>query len=280
MNIQFGFECLQCAPQHRRLPKKTRAIAVLAGTVALAGMASAGETGKYAGKVFVAGHGGHVAEVAVTIDPASVATPLKVKARERNNAKLDISEEKLENGTSQYKLHDVRLDGSTLYWSTYNLDANGNLHYGKVDLDDGNKVTADIAIPVDPRATKPGIKPNAMPYYCASGQTNDYYMPMTMSNEAYITVIDKRDLNKSFNVFLDSVLPDANYKFLHGSTDPTRTKFFAVFNLSDVPMGKLTGEHLMMMLDAKALEQGKVVKLAEGLIFGDDRRQRPGSSAP
>jgi len=130
-------------------------------------------------------------------------------------------------------------------------------------------VIADYAIPVDPRATKPGIKPNSMPYYCASGQTKRHFMPVTMTSEAYVTVIDKKNMKKYFNVFLDSVLPDANYKFLHGSTDPTGSKYFVVANISDVPFGKVTGEHLMMLLDAKALEKGKVVKLAEGSVFGD-----------
>jgi hypothetical protein len=256
-----------------RTPERPRtgciAFAILAGIAFSCGIVSASESPKYGGKVYVAGHGGHVAAVRVTIDPNNPDEPIKVRARERDGAKLDISEEKHENGTSQYKLHDVRLDGNMMYWSTYNTDANGNLHYGVVDLSDDNKVVADIAVPVDPRATKPAIKPDAMPYYCASGQTKGYFMPITMTNEAYITVVDKKDLKKSFNVFLDSVLPDANYKFMHGSTDPTGTKFLAVVNLSDVPHGNITGEHLMFLLDAKALEQGKVVKLAEGLIFGD-----------
>jgi hypothetical protein len=245
------------------------ASAAVVACAAMAGAAIAGEGQKYEGTVFVAGHGGHVAQVAVTMDPGNTDSPLRVKARERDDARLDISLKKHANGTSQYKLHDVRLDGNTLYWSTYNTDENLNLHYGAVDLSDGNKVIADVAVPVDPRSTKPALKPDAMPFYCASGQTKSYFMPMTMSNEAYISVIDKKDLSKSFNVFLDSVLPDANYKFLHGSTDPTGTKFLAVVNLSDVPQGNMTGEHLMMLLDAKALEQGKVVKLAEGIIFGD-----------
>jgi len=244
-------------------------VAMMAGAAVIAGAVTAGEAPKYTGKVYVAGHGGHVAEVAVTIDPANAQAPLAVKTLMQDGAKLTVSMKKHANGSSQYKLHDVRVDGDTMYWSTYNTDVDGNLHYGAVDLADGNKVTADIAVPVDPRATKPGTKPDAMPYYCASGQTEDYFMPMTMSNEAYITVIDKKNLEKSFNVFLDSVLPDANYKFLHGAADPTGRKFLAVVNLSDVPQGRITGEHLMIMLDARALEQGRLVKLGEGLLFGD-----------
>lgn len=271
MTIQFKPDSAYRCSRYRLLPVLLGTVVILAGAAPWNGTALAGAAPQYAGKVFVAGHGGHVAAIQLTMDPTNIETPLRVKALEKDNAKLDISEEKFEDedGTSQYKLHDVRLDGNTLYWSTYNLDANGKLHYGSVDLADENKVTADIAVAVDPRAIKPGIKPNAMPYYCASGQTKGSFMPVTMSNEAYITVANKKDLKQSFNVFLDSTLPDANYKFLHGSTDPTGTKFFVVANLSDVPMGNMTGEHLMMILDAEALEQGKVVKLAEGLVFGD-----------
>lgn len=252
----------------RLLAPASVALAVLAVAVAATAV-TASEARKYTGTVFIAGHGGHVAQVGVTIDPANTREPLTVKAQMQDNAKLTVSMKKHQNGSSEYKLHDVRLDGKELYWSTYNLDAAGKLHYGKVDLANGNKVVADIAVAVDPRASQPAPKPDAMPYYCASGQTKGYYMPMTMSNEAYITVIDKKDLTKSFNVFLDSVLPDANYKFLHGATDPTGTKLLTVVNVSDVPQGKTTGDHLLLMLDAKALEQGKVVKLAEGSVFGD-----------
>jgi hypothetical protein len=254
---------------HRSPPAVSLAVAGVVAAVALASTVTAAEATKYTGTIYVAGHGGHVAKAEVTVDPANAAAPLVVKALPQDGAKLTVSMKKHENGSSQYKLHDVRLDGNTLYWSTYNTDVAGKIHYGTVNLSDADKVTADIAVPVDPRATQPAVKPDAMPYYCASAQTKGYFMPMTMSHEAYITVVDKQKPDKSFNVFLDSVLPDANYKFLHGSTDPTGTKFLAVVNLSDVPQGRMTGEHLMLILDAKALEQGKLVKLAEGTVFGD-----------
>jgi hypothetical protein len=225
---------------------------------------AAEEPKTYAGTIYVAGHGGHFAEVEVSIDPSNQENPIQIK----QSKKLTVSKRKHKNGESQYKLHDARLDGDKLYWSTYNTDAKSKVHYGVVDLAT-RKVISDIAVPVDPRATKPEVKPDAMPYYCASGLTPGYFMPMTMTHEAYITVVDKADMNKYQNVFIDSVLPDANYKYLHGATSPDGSKFLAVVNGAGSPQGNITGEHFLYMLDAKALEKGEVVKLAEGDLFGD-----------
>jgi hypothetical protein len=229
---------------------------------------AAEEPGTYAGTIYVAGHGGHFAKVDVSIDPANQEDPIQVKEQSPSRAKLTVSKRKHDNGESQYKLHDARLDGNILYWSTYNTDVDNKVHYGKIDLTK-RRVTADIAVPVDPRVTKPGSKPGAMPYYCASGQTPGYFMPMTMTHEAYISVVDKADMNQYRNVFLDSILPDANYKYLHGGTSPDGTRFLAVLNVTDTPHGDLTGEHLLYVLDARELEKGNVVKLAEGELFGD-----------
>jgi hypothetical protein len=232
-----------------------------------AGVSDANATEKpktYAGTIYVAGHGGHFAQVELSIDPSNQEHPIQIKQME----KLTVSKRKFKDGTSQYKLHDARLDGKKLYWSTYNTDAHDKLHYGVMDLTTGKNLS-DIAIPVDPRATKPEVKPDAMPYYCASGLTAGYFMPMTMSHEAYITVVDKADMDKYQNVFLDSILPDPNYKYLHGATSPDGSKLMAVVNRTDVPYGTLTGEHLLYILDAKALEKGKVVELAKGELFGD-----------
>jgi hypothetical protein len=222
----------------------------------------------YAGTIYVAGHGGHFAQVELSIDPSNQEDPIQIKPLPLKQAKLTVSKRKHKNGQSQYKLHDARLDGNKLYWSTYNTDNNNKVHYGVIDLTT-RKVTSDIAVPVDPRATKPAVKPDAMPYYCASGLTPGHFMPMSMTHEAYVTVVDRADMDKYKNVFLDNILPNANYKYLHGSTSPDGSKFLAVVNVADAPYGGLTGESRLYVLDAKALEKGKVVKLAEGELFGD-----------
>ena len=254
-----------CGPAARsEMPMRLSAtVAAMLGALMVSAPNAADNPQKYTGTIYVAGQGGHFAEVHVTIDPSNEDQPIQITA----NKKLTVSMLKHPNGHSQYKLHDGRLDGDTLYWSTYNTDVNDHLHYGKVDL--ATKKVTDIAVPVDPRATMPAVKPDVSPYYCASGQTKGYFMPMTMTHEAYITVADKSDLNKYKNVFLDKILPDQNYKFLHGSTSHDGKKMFVVVNVADKPMGAFTGEALMYVLDAAELEKGNVVKLAKGEVFGD-----------
>lgn len=142
--------------------------------------------GTYSGTVYVAGHGGHVAKATVTFaaDGTGIATTLGT------HIQIQPAGKKFPDGTSEYKLHDVRLDKTTLYWSTYNLDANSKMHHGTYNLST-NAVTADNAVDVDARAIKPTVAANAMPMYCASGQTSKAYMPMTMTSEAFITVVPK-----------------------------------------------------------------------------------------
>lgn len=252
-----------CAAPRSAMPiRLSVTVGAMLGALMVSAPNAADNPQKYTGTIYVAGQGGHFAQAEVAIDPSNEDQPIQLTTK-----KLTVSMRKHPNGQSQYKIHDGRLDGDTLYWSTYNTDEDNNLHYGKVDL--ATKKVTDIAVPVDPRATLPALKPNVAPYYCASGQTKGYFMPMTMTHEAYITVADKSDLNKYKNVFLDKLLPDQNYKFLHGSTSHDGKKMFVVVNVADKPMGAFTGEALMYVLDATELEQGNVVKLAEGMVFGD-----------
>jgi hypothetical protein len=150
--------------------------------------------GTYTGTVYVAGHGGHFAKAAVTIDPANTANPITM-----NMDRLVVSDKKFSgidessDGTSVYKLHDGRLDGKGgLYWSTFNTDEANKVHYGKLDLATG-AVVKDVAIDVDPRATMPKPKAggNRGSLYCGSGLSKTAYMPMTMTSEGYITVIPR-----------------------------------------------------------------------------------------
>lgn len=209
--------------------------AVLCG---IDGTVTVKEDGTYEGTVYVAGHGGHISKIALTINPTNETTPIVVSLN-----KLTISNVKFKEGDSQYKLHDVRLAGETLYWSTYNTDANGQVHYGKINV--AGTGLADVAYNVDERAVKPGAGLNMMPIYCASGQTADYFMPITMTSEAYITVIPKEDITgqatpppsvyrtqitEATNVFIDALMPDNNYTYMHGSTSPDGSKFLVYVN--------------------------------------------------
>jgi hypothetical protein len=152
------------------------------------------EDGSYKGIIYVAGYGGHFAKVAITLNPQN-SKPITVN----HLYLIKVSDKKFTNtgtkadGTSQYKFHDVRLDGETIYWATYNTDERNMVHYGKVDLKTG--AVTDIPYHVDPRATFPKRGINKMPIYCASGQTKTAYMPMTMSNEAYISIFPKSSIN-------------------------------------------------------------------------------------
>jgi hypothetical protein len=78
-----------------------------------------------------------------------------------------------------------------MYWSTINTDASNQAHYGKVDLT--TLAVTTYAIDVDaaatlPAATAAGDRSNI---YCGSGQSATAFMPVTMTHEAYITVIPK-----------------------------------------------------------------------------------------
>jgi hypothetical protein len=238
--------------------------------------------GTYAGTIYVAGHGGHIAEVPITIDPSVTAAPITVGTLGRVVVSTVKFADGAAGGKSQYKLHDVRIDyaADTLYWSTYNTDANGQVHYGKNNLTSG-ALEADVAVDVNARATKPSVVMNTMPIYCASGQTTDYFMPITMTNEAYITVIPKDTvtglatppragvISKPTNVFLDGILPDPNYRYFHGSTSHDGAKMMMAVNKASAPQGTITGVADLYMLDAAELEKANVSELmTAGQITG------------
>ncbi|GAB4389359.1 MAG: hypothetical protein Kow0025_14240 [Thermodesulfovibrionales bacterium] len=229
--------------------------------------------GTYAGTIYVAGHGGHFAKVNITIDPSNTTDPIGVSL-----SKQTVSMVKFAEGDSQYKLHDARLDGTTLYWSTYNTDANGQVHYGKVNL--ATSAVTDVAVDVDARATIPGVGLNKMPIYCASGQTANYFMPITMTNEAYITVIPKNTITASTapppvtvktatNVFLDSIVP-VNYNMFHGSTSNDGTKMLVNVNQAAAPGGALNGTVDLYILDLADMEKATVTQVAGGSVSGDN----------
>jgi hypothetical protein len=151
----------------------------------------------YSGTLYVAGMGGHFSKADVSINPNNQAAPITVNSVEM----VDI-------GGAGYPTHDARIDASdrnTMYWSTYKLDTwkdknakGGNLHVGKTDLKTG-EVVADTAFPAPERAKWTGAN------YCASGQSASSYIPVSMANEGYIDVFDKKTMQLKHRVFFDDL---------------------------------------------------------------------------
>jgi hypothetical protein len=213
----------------------------------------------YAAKFYVAGMGGHFAVANVTINPNDAEQPIKINDLNR----IDIGSKKT------HPTHDPRIDSNDrniLYWSTYKLDGkehkSGNLHVGKTDLKTG-KVLKDVAVPRPPRAK------TDVAFYCASAQTKDSYMPISMSDEGFIDVFDKKTMKLKHRIFMDAVGYKAHtYTFAHGTNSPDGKKFLLTLNLSPEGFLKLTGKTKLIYLDMAELEKGKIKKLAEGEVQG------------
>lgn len=212
----------------------------------------------YSGMLYVAGMGGHFAGADVEIDP-SAAEPIKVK----NLDKVDIGDK------ATHPVHDARIDvndTTKMYWSTYKIDkAKGErtVHVGLTDLKTG-KVISDVPIDVDAKAKWTGA------VYCASGQSKTAFIPVTMTGEAYIDVLEKGTLKLRHRVFLDSIgYAAGSYWFYHGVNSPDMKVFAVSINKTsaweapDKP-GKPNGEIDIVLLDLPALEKGelKVIKKA------------------
>ena len=215
----------------------------------------------YSATMYVAGMGGHFAVADITIDPNDTDHPIKVE-------KLDM----LDIGGKTHPTHDARIDESNrsiMYWSTYKLDnwkekgkGAGKLHVGKSDLKTGD-VIVDVALDVPERAKWVGAN------YCGSGQSEKFYMPVSMANEGYIDVIDKKSMKLKHRVFFDDLgIKSGETTFAHGINTPDMKAFILTLNLSPEGHTKWTGNTQLIMLDMAALEQGKVKKLQEATITG------------
>lgn len=222
----------------------------------------------YGGNMYVAGHGGHIAVATVEIDPTA--------AKAITVTKLD----RIEIGTPKsHPFHDVRIEADNrnlMYYSTYKLDATegpnkGKLHFGSVDLK-GEKVVKDVALAPDARtATFAGAN------YCGSGQSKNFFFPVSMALEGYIDVIDKKTMELKHRVFVpESLLPKDSYKFMHGINSPDMKTYFLVANRStgtpkgDTPAGQwlANGELALFLLDIPALEKGEFKVLKQAKIEG------------
>jgi len=254
----------------KKVLKAVGMVAVVAGVVAIgtqlftpAPVVSKGAV--YSGKLYVAGHGGHIAVAEVQIDPTA-EKPISITNLDR-----------IEIGTPKsHPFHDVRIDSSNrdlLFYSTYKLDAEegpnkGKLHFGSVDLK-GEKTIKDVALAPDARATADGGFTGAN--YCASGQSTNFYFPVTMAMEGYIDVIDKKTMEQKHRVFVDSLVGKAGYQFMHGNTSPDLKTFLLVVNkASGTPKEgwATTGELALFLLDVPSLEKGELKVLQQATLAG------------
>ncbi|MBC8318801.1 MAG: hypothetical protein H8E41_12930 [Desulfobulbaceae bacterium] len=241
----------------------TIAVSAMLITAVGAGNAMAGD--KYEGTAYVAGMGGHFAKAVFEIDPKA-DTPIIMKALD----KIDIGD------GSTHPVHDARIDykdRDTMYWSTYkpDADANGGYHYGKSDLKTG-EVLKDVGFKMPDQV----INPKAG--FCASAQTKDYYMPISMNKPGYISIISKKDMELKHNVFLEGTDADigTGYKYMHGINSPDMKEVLITLNEANVAqdnkdLGVTVGKMHMMVLDAAALEQGKVKVLRKAVADGNKK---------
>ncbi|MBA3014813.1 MAG: hypothetical protein KKD63_03165 [Proteobacteria bacterium] len=241
---------------------------LITGTIAL-GLLSAASTASadsYAGTAFVAGMGGHFAKAEFTIDPKA-ETPISI-------SQLDMVN--IGSGAS-HPTHDARIDSKdrdTMYWSTYKPDpaADNSYHYGKTDLKTG-EVASDVVFKI------PGSVINTKAGFCASAQTQDYFMPISMNKPGYISVIRKSDMKLMHTVFLEGTEADIKkgYKYFHGVNSPDMKEVLITINESDVDqgnkeLGDVVGKMHMFVLDAAELEQGKVKVLRKGVADGNAKK--------
>lgn len=221
----------------------------------------------YSGTLYVAGHGGHFAVAKVAIDPSNTEEPIELT---KVLSKMDIGTD------ATHKTHDARIDPGTdnMYWSTYMPDTSnkesGELHVGVSDLATG-AVINDIAFDV-PAGT------DTKPWYCGSGQSDDKFIPISMSIKGYLDVWDKAKLATGsveadaldHRVWLDgeqgNVDFGTDYKFFHGINTRDGSKML----LSANRMGAdgFTGNIDLYYLDMADLENGVVNVLQQNTITG------------
>ncbi len=224
----------------------------------------------YEGVLYVAGMGGHFASAQVVIDPSDAAAPIKIGNLDR----IVIGSK------STHPTHDARIDvrdNTKMYWSTYKIDKekgeeNRMMHVGVSDLKTG-AVIKDVPIKLDDRVKWTGA------VYCASGQTKNSFLPVTMTGEAYIDVLNKDDLSLKHRVFLDKQGYTDNYLFFHGINSPDMKNFAVSINMTEKwaapnTPGAANGKIDMLLLDLAALEKGEVKVVKKNTITGDPKKTK------
>lgn len=248
-----------------RITKQCAVYAVMAGVMILASPVPETIAGanQYDGTAYVAGMGGHFAVAQFHIDP-SADSPITVKSLDM----IEIGDR------DSHPTHDTRIDykdRNTMFWSTYLMDedADNQAHVGITDLRTGEKIK-DVPIAIPDQVL------NKSKVYCASGQTEDFYMPVSMSQPGYISVIRKSDMKLMHQVFLEGTEADIKvaYKFMHGVTSPDMKEMLITLNESDATLGtkdfgNAIGKMHMFVLDTASLVQGKVKVLRSGIADGN-----------
>ncbi|NOX26257.1 MAG: WD40 repeat domain-containing protein [Deltaproteobacteria bacterium] len=243
-----------------KIVKKNVLKNALIGAMAL-GLVGFGTTSQaqkvYTTTFYVAGMGGHFAKAEMTIDP-TLPAPLQLHKLTR----VVIGD------ADSHPTHDARIDNmnrNVMFWSTYHIDpATGMPHVGKTNLLTG-KVLEDVNVSVPAQAT------HTHHMYCASAQTDKYFIPITMTNKAYIDVFRKSDLKHIRRVFLEGTAADIHkpYLFYHGTNSPDMKELFITINEAAKPQGAPIGKMDMFLLDMDALvNHGKVKVLAHGIAPG------------
>jgi len=241
--------------------KKTCYYALIAAgvlTFGTLGLSLSAQAETYDANIYVAAMGGHFADAEVTIDP-SLPTPIQLKKL----TKIDIGDRE------SHPTHDARIDVNNrnmLFWSTYHSDpATGSPHVGVSDLTTGKKLM-DVDAPIPEKG-----QINTKSLYCGSGQTKDFYFPIAMTSKGYIDVYQKSDMKRIKSVFLEGTEADPGvpYIFYHGSNSPDMTKMLISINEAETDHGKPIGKIHLLLLDAKALENGDVKLLKRGVIPGN-----------
>jgi hypothetical protein len=226
----------------------------------------------YSGTLYVAGMGGHFAKVNVKIDPSDTENPIKVESLNRV----------LIGTNSDHPVHDPRIDNNDrtkMFWSTYNVDksikGDRSVHVGETDLTTGKKIK-DIDVKLDPSVKWDGA------VYCASGQTKDDYIEVTMTNPAYIDIRSKKTLKLLHRVFLKQLGYNNNYMFFHGTNSPDYKTFVVTINRTKQWVNPATanfsdrnGKVDMLLLDLPSLVKGKVKVLARNTVSAS-----PGGTGP
>jgi hypothetical protein len=215
----------------------------------------------YTGTLYMASEaGGHVAVVPVTIDPSNATAPIVVNAAGLD--RIQLSTTSAANNTTHI-FHDVRLDGTKLYYSAIFTDGSGAnpgmAHLGYVDT--VTKTVHDAMIDATAEATAGMV-------YCGSGQSATHFFPMTMSSPAYIDAIAKsaivsgatlsstgtsvkRTLIESFRASRDP-----NYLFAHGVNSPDHTKLYVAVN--EATSSAMTGSITSYLMNTSDVVAGTV----------------------
>jgi hypothetical protein len=196
----------------------------------------------------------------VTIDPSNTTAPIVVNAAGLD--RIQLSTTSAANNTTHI-FHDVRLDGTKLYYSAIFTDGSGAnpgmVHLGYVDT--GDRSVHDAMIDATAEAT-------AGMAYCGSGQSSTHFFPMTMSSPAYIDAIAKSAIVSGAalsstgasvkRTMVESFRPsgDPNYKFVHGVNSPDHTKLFVAVN--ETASGSMTGAITGYLMNTSDVVAGTV----------------------